>query len=82
MSEITTTPGWISCRMREGARAIGMPYETFRSYVRKGLIPCSRIGRAVYVRRRDLEKFVNDHMDAPAADRPAQERGADGKFIG
>ena len=42
-------------------KLLGISMKTWQTYRDKRLIPFSQIGSKIYVKRSDLEKFMNDH---------------------
>jgi len=42
-------------------KILGISRKTWQTYRDKRLIPFSQIGSKIYVKRADLEKFMNDH---------------------
>jgi hypothetical protein len=42
-------------------KILGISMKTWQTYRDKRLIPFSQIGSKIYVKRADLEKFMNDH---------------------
>jgi len=71
-----------SFKLDGASRYCGIPPETLRAYVRRGLIPSVHLGRALYLRRVDLEAFIDGHRDHSAPPRPLQARGRGGRFEG
>lgn len=62
----------LAYRVIEAARVTGLAVPTLRLAIRKGELPVARFGRAVLIRRADLEDFIDRHLGAPAP--PAKER--------
>ncbi len=63
-------PGTDALTLQEAADALGVHYMTAYRYVRLGLLPAHRSGRAWVVDRADLEAFRRDR-DTPAGDASA-----------
>lgn len=53
----------ILLRLDSAAQAIDSPIETVRTWIRRGLIVPTRIGRNCYVSRDDLIAFVKAHRE-------------------
>lgn len=45
----------------EARKMLGVSAKTWQSYRDKRIIPFSQVGRKIYVRRKDLEDFLNRH---------------------
>lgn len=45
----------------EARKMLGVSAKTWQSYRDKRIIPFSQVGRKIYVRRKDLEDFLNKH---------------------
>ena len=55
----TLTRDYLSCK--EAEEFLHVSSKQFQIYRQRGQIPFSQFGRKIYVRRSDLEKFMEDH---------------------
>ncbi len=57
-------PSWppYAMKLPEAARHVGLSVPMLRRQIAAGRLPVVRVGRAVLVRRRDLERFVDAHL--------------------
>lgn len=46
---------------KEVVRILGISDKTWQNYRNKGIIPFSQIGRKIYVRKEDLDRFMNEN---------------------
>ncbi len=58
-SEEETSSTWVSSSTVR--KLLGVSQKTWQTYRDKGLIPFSQIGRKIYVKRADLDTYMNAH---------------------
>lgn len=46
---------------KDVVRILGISDKTWQTYRSKGIIPFSQIGRKIYVRKEDLERYICEH---------------------
>lgn len=49
--------------MKSGARELGVPYTSLRDAVLRGELPVVKMGRAWYLDRRDMARFVESKKE-------------------
>lgn len=45
----------------EARKVLGVSAKTWQTYRDRRIIPFSQVGRKIYVKRADIDKFLNDH---------------------